>query len=136
MDIKSYISKHGLKVTHQRVAVIEAIMKNNNHPCVEDLFKELSQNVHGLSKATLYNILEQFCEKGILKKITTMDGKLRYDLKHLPHHHIHNINDGTITDYYDDEINEIITNYFKNKHFDNLEIVDISLEIKAKPIKF
>lgn len=134
MDIKKYISESGLKVTHQRVAVLETLWNCKNHPCVEDLYKILSQKIHGLSKATLYNILEQFYEKGIVEKITTLDGKLHYDVKHKPHHHIHNIQDGSIYDYYDDDLNEVIKNYFKDKQLDKFEIVDVTIEIKAKPI--
>ncbi len=135
MDAKAIISKAGLKVTHQRVAVLETMMFRKDHPCVDELYTELSKTIHGLSRATLYNILEQFFQKGVLEKITTMDGKLRYDFKDTLHHHIHDIDNGQIVDYYDEELNKLLTEYFRNKKINDYEIIDVKVEIKGKPIK-
>lgn len=135
MDAKAIISEVGLKVTHQRVAVLETMMCRKDHPSVDELYAELSKNIYGLSKATLYNILEQFYQKGVLEKITTMDGKLRYDFKEALHHHIYDIENGQIVDYYDEDLNNLLTEYFLSKKINDYEIVEVKVEIKGKPIK-
>ncbi|MCX7861694.1 MAG: transcriptional repressor [Bacteroidales bacterium] len=135
MNIQEILSRAGLKVTHQRALVLEALIRRKNHPCVEELYADLKMQVHGLSKATLYNILEQFYEKGIVEKISTIDGKLRYDFKDQPHHHIHNIETGQIIDFYDETLSNILKEYFNTKQINNYEIIDVKVEIKGKPIK-
>jgi len=135
IDIIKILEKAKLKKTHQRVEVLKNLSQRHDHPSVDEIYQSIKDKVYGLSKATLYNMLETFSEKGILEKMMCTDGKLRYDFVQIPHHHIHTIEEGTIVDYQDDELNRIVWNYLKNKNLGNYEIKDIKIEINVNTKK-
>ena len=135
IDVIKILEQSGLKKTHQRVEVLKNLSERHDHPTVDEIFQSLKDKLYGLSKATLYNMLETFAENGILQKMMCTDGKLRYDFEHKPHHHIHIIEDGSIIDYDDPELNNIVWNYLKSKNIGAYEINDIKIEINVKTKK-
>ena len=57
---------------------------------------------------------------------------MRYDAIIEKHHHLYCSESDRIEDFYDDELNEIIDNYLKNKKIPNFKIEDIKLQIVGK----
>jgi Fe2+ or Zn2+ uptake regulation protein len=76
----------GLRVTPQRLAVIEALQRFS-HPTAEDIFRDVTARHPAVSFATVYNTLAVLEAHGSLTVIPTPDGR-RYDLKVVPHQHI------------------------------------------------
>lgn len=135
IDVIKILEQNGLKKTHQRVEVLKNLTQRHDHPTVDEIFQSLKDKIYGLSKATLYNMLETFAENGIIQKMMCTDGKLRYDFEHQQHHHIHIIENGSIIDYDDPELNQIVWNYLKSKNIGAYEINDIKIEINVKTKK-
>jgi Fur family peroxide stress response transcriptional regulator len=67
--------------------------------------------------------------------MNSSDGKLKYDYIAEHHHHLYDIDNDEIKDYPDNELDEILKNYFKEKSIDGYVIEDIKLEIKVKKTK-
>jgi len=88
----------GLKITPQRLAIIEALEGNRNHPSAEDVYKELSRRYPTISYATIYKTLETLCELGELMEVNIEPHKKRYDPFTEPHHHFRCVNCGKIED--------------------------------------
>ena len=76
-----------LKITPQRLEVLQYLDKNRNHPTVEEIYSKLKQKNPSLSKTTVYNTVEILEKNGLLQSITISGSELRYDFKHGMHHH-------------------------------------------------
>lgn len=121
--------KHGLKVTPQRIAVLDALKAINGHPTADNVIEFIRKNHPHISAGTIYKTLETFTEKGLTKKVKTAKDLMRYELAAQLHHHLYCINSDRIEDYFDNELNEILSNYFKSKSIPNFTIEDIKLQI-------
>jgi Fur family transcriptional regulator, peroxide stress response regulator len=118
-----------LRITPQRVAILEAIYKLNNHPTAENIISNLQKSHPYISVGTVYKVLDSLVESNLLKKVKTEGGIMRYDPITSTHHHLYCLESDRIEDYKDQELDEIIEEYFKNKKIKNFQIKDISLQI-------
>ncbi len=130
-DIVTEIQDAGLKVTPQRVAVIQALYKLN-HPRAEEIYKEVSQNIPGLSPTTVYNVLDALVEKDIIKRVKTEKGVMRYDAVPDHHHHMYCITTDRVEDFFDPELDNLLQNYFEKKQLKGFKLEDIKLQLMGK----
>ncbi|MEZ0344598.1 MAG: transcriptional repressor [Caldimicrobium sp.] len=82
-----YYKKLGLKITPQRLAILEYLENNREHPSAEDIYNALKERFPSMSFATVYNTLEVLMEKGLIKEIGIDSSKKRFDPVVHPHHH-------------------------------------------------
>jgi len=122
----------GLKVTPQRLAVFDAVINLNNHPGAENIAAFIKKNHPNISKGTIYKTLETLVKCGIIKKVITDRGVMRYDSIIEKHHHLYCSETDRIKDYYDNELSDIIDNYLKKKELPDFKIKDIKLHIIGK----
>lgn len=78
----------GLKLTPQRLAILEYLDGNTGHPGAEEIFAAVSGRFPGLSLATVYNTLASLRDKGRLLELTIDPAKRRYDPQTHLHHHL------------------------------------------------
>ena len=121
--------KAGLKVTPQRLVVLEAVTKLGDHPTAERIIDFIKQNHPNIAIGTVYKTLETFVEKEIIEKVKTDKDIMRYDAILEKHHHLYCIKSDRIEDYYDDELNQILKDYFEKKNIKDFKIEDIKLQI-------
>jgi Fur family peroxide stress response transcriptional regulator len=126
------LKEKGLKITPQRVAIYEAIVSLKNHPTAENVIEYVKINHPNISVGTVYKVLDSLVENELLKKVKTEKDIMRYDAKLLNHHHLYCVESERIEDYEDDNLNELIKNYFKNKKIKNFKVQDIKLQITGK----
>lgn len=80
---KGIIKKNGLKVTGQRVAVVEAFLESKGeHLKVEDIYNVIHKKSPQIGLATVYRAVTKLSEIGILHRIRLDDAISRYDLVH------------------------------------------------------
>ena len=77
----------GLKATGSRVAILDAVERNCDHPSAEDIYKELVESHPSLSLSTVYSTLTAFVKAGLVRKLSEVDGRLRVDGTKTPHDH-------------------------------------------------
>ena len=128
-EIRNILIGKNLKVTPQRLAVLEAVIKLGNHPSAEKVIEFIKSNHPNISVGTVYKTLETYVAKGIVKKVKTDKDIMRYDAVLDKHHHLYCLESDKIEDYYDDDLNKIIEDYFKKKEIENFKIEDIKLQI-------
>lgn len=128
------INKAGLKVTHQRIVILKAATAMDSHPSTEHIYEAIRYENPSISLGTVYKTLETFVQSGLLSKVSTHEGQMRYDPKLDSHGHIYCDNTKEIIDYYDQELNELIVDFFKKKRVNNLRIKNISLNINGDKI--
>jgi Fur family peroxide stress response transcriptional regulator len=77
-----------LKLTPQRLAIINYLSGNRSHPSADEIYSAVSKRFPTMSLATVYNTLEALKRKAGLQELTIDPGKKRYDPDSTPHHHL------------------------------------------------
>ena len=131
-EIRDKLITEGLKVTPQRIAVLNAVVALDNHPTADNIIQFIKENHPNIAIGTVYNILDTFVEKGMVKKVKTDRDIMRYDAIIENHHHLYCFESDRIEDYFDEDLNKVIKSYFKGKCIPNFEIEDIKLQIIGK----
>jgi len=131
-ESRDKLMEKGLKVTPQRIAILEAIIKLNNHPTAENIIDYIRKNHPNIATATVYKVLDALVDNELINKVKTDRDIMRYDAIIEKHHHLYSAESDRIVDYFDAELNELIDGYFKNKVIPNFEIEDIKLQVIGK----
>jgi Fur family transcriptional regulator, peroxide stress response regulator len=77
-----------LRLTPQRIAILDYLEGNKSHPSAEDIYRAVAKKFPTMSLATVYNTLSALERRGQLLKLTIDPGKARYDPNTFPHHHL------------------------------------------------
>jgi Fur family peroxide stress response transcriptional regulator len=80
--------KMGLKLTPQRLAILDYLDGNKNHPSAEEIYREVSKRFPTMSFATVYNTLEALRRRGSILELTIDPHKKRFDPNTELHHHL------------------------------------------------
>ena len=126
------LQERGLKVTPQREAIYEAIVKLSNHPTAENVIEYIKSNNPNISVGTVYKVLDSLVENKLLKKVKTEKEIMRYDAVLSKHHHLYCADTDRIEDYEDEKLNILINEYFKKIKIKNFKVQDIKLQITGK----
>lgn len=134
-DFRNKLIEKRLKVTPQRIAVLEAIFKLNDHPTAENIIDYIRKNNPNIATATVYKVLDKFVSYGLINRVKTEKDIMRYDAILDSHHHLYYSDSDRIEDYKDDELNRLLEGYFDKKKIPNFKIEDLKLQIIGKFIK-
>jgi len=118
-DFKDALRKEGLKVTPQRIAVLEEIIKDKGHRESEDVYMAIKTRKTHVSRATVYRTLDILVQNGFARKLNLGDGRARYEPKIDSPHHDHMIcnNCGKIIEFVNHEIEKIQEEIAKHHQF-------------------
>jgi Fur family peroxide stress response transcriptional regulator len=134
-DIRNKLIEKELRVTPQRIAILEAIVKLNNHPTAENIIDYVRKNHPNIATATVYKVLDALAANELINKVKTEKDIMRYDAIMESHHHIYCSDSDRIEDYNDNELNELLEKYFEKKKIPDFKIEGIKLQIIGKYIK-
>jgi len=115
MKSKELLKQYGINATLQRIIVLDYLLNTDKHPSVEDIYKDLEKQYPSITLSTIYNIVELFARKGIIRKLYTANGPARYDARLDPHFHIYDEQTKQIYDLADDQLDAFLQNYIKEK---------------------
>ena len=85
--LRKILTSHGLKVSEQRIQILDYLNRMESHPTADEIFQSLNNEDPVLSRATVYNTLHSFVEKGVILALDLRDHETRYDL--ITHEHGH-----------------------------------------------
>lgn len=131
-EIRGKFLEKGLKVTPQRMVILEAIHTLNNHPTADNIIEYIRESHPNIATGTVYKVLDTLVGNGVISKVKTDKETMRYDAVLENHHHIYYSDSDSIVDYFDDELNELLKKYFKKKEISDFQIEDIKLQIIGK----
>lgn len=131
-ELRNKLQETGLKVTPQRLAILEAVVKLHNHPTAEKVIEYIRQTYPNIAIGTVYKVLDTLVDHQLINRIKTGEEARRYDAVMDRHHHLYSIDSDRIEDYVDDELNEILDNYFQKKHIQGFILEDIKVQLMGK----
>lgn len=98
------LRQHGINPTHQRIEIAHALFSHHGHLCADQVMAITNAKHSETSKATVYNTLNLFLEKKMIREVIVDPSKVFYDPNTYPHHHFYNISTGELTDIDVDDI--------------------------------
>jgi Fur family transcriptional regulator, peroxide stress response regulator len=77
----------GLKLTPQRLAVLDYLQRAAGHPTAEQIGAGLNRGRSRAARATVYNALRALRDAGLVSEVRLDGATARYDVNLTPHHH-------------------------------------------------
>lgn len=102
------LNRAGLRVTHPRIKVLAALENNDSrHFSAESLFHAVTRNGDPIGLATVYRVLTQFVEAGLVKRHVFEEGHAVFELDRGEHHdHLVCVRCGKVVEFADAVIEE------------------------------
>jgi Fe2+ or Zn2+ uptake regulation protein len=97
-DILSLFRKREIQATPQRIAIAECVLEANSHPTADEIWTGVKQKHPTVSRATVYNTLNLFAEKQLLKIHLLNEGSTVFDSNVELHHHFIDEETGEVHD--------------------------------------
>ena len=116
-SVVDLLEQVGIQPSAQRVAVADYVLGTTEHPSADKVWASVQESFPMISRATVYNTLNLFVEKGLLRELVLAEGKVVFDPKLSPHHH-----------FIDDETQGIVDipwDALQVKHVDALRGFDV-----------
>ncbi len=89
---------HGIQPSAQRLAVAEYVLDTVDHPSADVVWARVRARFPMISRATVYNTLNLFVAKGLLRQHVLAGGSVVFDPNTAPHHHFVDDATGAIQD--------------------------------------
>ena len=97
-DITARLRARHINPTSQRIEIARVLFSRCAHLSAEDIFTLVNSEQAYVSKATVYNTLGLFAEKGLIREVIADPNKVFYDPNVAPHHHFYNVTTGELMD--------------------------------------
>lgn len=98
LDLVNVLRTAGVQPSAQRLAVAEYVLTTEDHPSADQVLERVQGSFPMLSRATVYNTLNTFVERGLLRQLVIAEGKVVFDPRLEPHHHFIDDETGRIED--------------------------------------
>ena len=106
-EVVARLREHGITPTQPRIEIGRVLFGGPQHVSADQVLARLSTSRRGVSKATVYNTLGLFAEKGLLREVVVDPSKLFYDTNVSPHHHVFHTDTGRLEDVSLDQVHVI-----------------------------
>lgn len=94
----SLLRDHGISPSAQRVAVAQYVLNTDEHPSADEVWTRVRKRFPQVSRATVYDTVNLFVEKGLLRQLVLTEGRVVFDPKTDDHHHFVDKETGKIHD--------------------------------------
>ena len=92
--------ENGLKITPQRTAIFQELLKATDHPAAEVIYRRIVKKIPNISFDTVNRTLSTFSEIGLIKVVEGYGQAKRYDPDLGLHHHFRCVRCGRIIDFH------------------------------------
>jgi len=99
--------KKGLRITPQRTIIYEELIKAQDHPSVDALYKRVRKTLPNISFDTVYRTLISFSDLGIVRTVEGYGELKRFDPDIDNHHHLRCIKCQKIIDFCNETYNAL-----------------------------
>lgn len=97
-DLVPLLERHDIRPSAQRVAIAGYVLATADHPTADEVWKRVKVDFPMVSRATVYNTLQLFTEKGLVRQLVLAEGSIVFDPNVTPHHHFVDDETGAIHD--------------------------------------
>jgi Fur family iron response transcriptional regulator len=97
-DLVELLTSHGIQPSAHRVAVAQYVLTTKDHPSADRVWARVQERFPMISRATVYNTLNLFVEKKLLRELHLAPDSVVFDPRIERHHHLIDDETGTIYD--------------------------------------
>ncbi|MDE2219107.1 MAG: transcriptional repressor [Gammaproteobacteria bacterium] len=97
-DVTARLQARGIRATAQRLQIATLLLGAPQHLSAEQIAEALQARGVALSKATVYNTLNLFAARGLIRQLAVDDRRSWFDSNVEPHYHFHDEVTGALTD--------------------------------------
>src|SRR5689334_6313119 len=97
-NLADKLRAHGVTPTHQRIEIAHALFSRCEHLSADQVMAIVNERHSETSKATVYNTLNLFLEKSLIREVIVDPSKVFYDPNTEPHYHMYDLQSGRLTD--------------------------------------
>ncbi len=105
-ELRHIFEEAGLRLTHQRIMVYNAVISSKDHPSAETIYEALKKEIPTISLDTVYRTLSTLDQLGLIKRVQLFD-YIRFEPDLSRHHHFICNKCKKIIDFYWPEIDEV-----------------------------
>lgn len=106
-EFEDLCRRQGLPLTVQRRVILEAVLAREDHPSAERVFNAIQGRLPGVSRTTVYRVLETLVRVGVINRICHPGNAARFDPKIHQHHHLVCLHCDRILDLEDESLNAL-----------------------------
>ncbi|MGA2382582.1 MAG: Fur family transcriptional regulator [Gemmatimonadales bacterium] len=88
LQFEAACRSHGLRVTVQRRRIFEALCDRTDHPAPDQVYAAVNDTLPGVSRTTVYRVLDTLVRAGVLAKACSPSAARRVDSRTSRHHHL------------------------------------------------
>ena len=103
--IKTKLLECGINPTNQRNEIARVMLSKFQHLSADQVLSLVNANGGHVSKATVYNTLNLFVAKGLVREVVIDPAKIFYDSNTSYHYHYFNEDTGELSDFESDDMN-------------------------------
>lgn len=92
------LRQHGIQPSAQRVAIAQYVLHTEDHPSADEVWERVRENFPMVSRATVYNTLNLFVRKRLLREFVLVEDRVVFDPNVDRHHHFIDEATGEILD--------------------------------------
>ena len=97
-EVIALLQEYGITPTQQRVEIAQVLFARPQHLSADQVLAQVNETRAVVSKATVYNTLNLFARKGLVREIIVDPSKVFYDSNTTEHHHFYNVDTGMLSD--------------------------------------
>jgi Fur family peroxide stress response transcriptional regulator len=120
--------EQGIPLTVQRRVILETLSDRKDHPTADQVFEAVAGQLPGLSRTTVYRVLETLVDLGVIHKASHLGSAARYDPNTERHHHLTCISCHKVMDLEEDALPALKMSPARAGQF---EIVDYSVHFRG-----
>lgn len=103
-EVVTLLQNYNISPTRQRVEIAEFLFQRPQHLSAEKILDGVMDAGARVSRATVYNTMGLFANKGVVGEVLIDRERVFYDSNPQIHQHLYNVDTGELTDIYDAEI--------------------------------
>lgn len=92
------LREYGINPTHQRIEIAYTLFSRQEHLSADQILAAVNTRHSETSKATVYNTLNLFVKKRLIREVIVDPSKVFYDPNIHVHHHFYNMESGQLMD--------------------------------------
>jgi Fur family iron response transcriptional regulator len=97
-NLAEVLRRHGINPTHQRIEIAHALYSRHEHLSADQVLALVNERHPETSRATVYNTLNLFVEKRLIREVIVDPNRVFYDPNTAPHYHLYDVRTGRLTD--------------------------------------
>lgn len=100
-EVVAMLQQYKISPTRQRVEIAEFLFQRPQHLSAEKILEGVINEGKRVSRATVYNTMGLFAQKGVVREVLIDRERVFYDSNPQAHQHLYNVDTGELSDVYD-----------------------------------